>query len=64
MSEASDRIEELLELPRLNKRNYDEIQDLLNELAGAEIFFRDFVDSILERRYMSGTSTVNPDTSL
>ena len=64
MSEASDRIEEILELPSLNKRNYDEIQNLLDQLAGEEIFFRDFVDSILERRYMVRTSTVKPDTSL
>lgn len=64
MSEASDRIEEILELPNLNKRNYDEIQNLLDQLAGEEIFFRDFVDSILERRYMARTSTVKPDTSL
>jgi len=64
MSEASDRIEEILELPNLNKRHYEEIQNLLDQLAGEEIFFRDFVDSILERRYMARTSAVNPDTSL
>ena len=60
MSAQSERIEEILDLPQLNKRNYEEIQSLMQDLAGEEIFFRDVVESILERRYMEGTSTVRP----
>lgn len=60
MSAQSERIEEILDLPKLNKRNYEEIQSLMQDLAGEEIFFRDVVESILERRYMEGTSTVRP----
>lgn len=60
MSAQSERIEEILDLPQLNKRNYEEIQSLMEDLAGEEIFFRDVVESILERRYMEGTSTVRP----
>jgi len=60
LSAQSERIEEILDLPKLNKRNYEEIQSLMQDLAGEEIFFRDVVESILERRYMEGTSTVRP----
>jgi len=60
LSAQSERIEEILDLPQLNKRNYEEIQSLMQDLAGEEIFFRDVVESILERRYMEGTSTVRP----
>lgn len=60
MSAQSERIEEILDLPKLNRRHYDEIQSLMKELAGEEIFFRDVVASILERRYMDGTSAVRP----
>jgi len=64
MSEQYNRIEEILDFPKISAQNYKEIETLLEDLSGEEIFFRDVVYNVLERRYMDGTSAVRPDTSL